>query len=163
MAVCDHLVQQGWADPERLGVTGGSYGGYMTVWILGHTTRFKAACAQRLVSNMESMFGTSDFGWYFALTINGKPPWEDRENYVRCSPITYVDKIETPLLIIHSEEDHRCPMEQAEQVFTALKYRGQEVELLRFKGESHGLSRGGRPQNRLERLRRISGWFAERL
>ena len=163
MRVADHAVAAGWADPDRLGVAGGSYGGYMTVWMLGHTTRFKAACAQRLVSNMESMFGTSDVGWFFSMTIGGKPPWEDRESYVRCSPISYVDQIETPLLIIHSEEDHRCPMEQAEQVFTALRYRGVETELVRFKGESHGLSRGGRPQSRLERLRQITGWFAERL
>jgi dipeptidyl aminopeptidase/acylaminoacyl peptidase len=108
--------------------------------------------------NMESMFGTSDFGDVIVQEVGG-PPWKDNRKLRKLSPLTYAEKIRTPLLIIHSEQDLRCALEQAEQLFLALKYLNREVEYVAFEGESHGLSRGGRPQNRCERLKRIIGWF----
>ncbi|MFN0137056.1 MAG: S9 family peptidase [Phycisphaerae bacterium] len=158
MRLADWLFARPYVDKQRVGVTGGSYGGFMTNWLIGHTDRFRAAVTQRCVSNMESMFGTSDFGYDLGHEFGGKP-WERREAYRRQSPLTYVTKMNTPLLIEHEEQDHRCPIEQAEQLFTALKVLGKTVEFVRFEGESHGLCRMGRPQNRAERLRRIMDWF----
>ncbi len=156
--VADWIFKQPYVDKKRVGVTGGSYGGYMTNWIIGHTNRFRAAVTQRSVVNLESMWGTSDYGFELGYEFAGMP-WENLAAYRRQSPLTFVRNIRTPLLIEHEEEDHRCPIEQAEQLFMALKVLGREVELVRFEGESHGLCRGGRPQNRAERLRRIIGWF----
>jgi dipeptidyl aminopeptidase/acylaminoacyl peptidase len=158
MRAVDGVVKEGFVDERRMYVTGGSYGGYMTNWLVGHTNRFRAAVTQRSVVNLSSFFGTSDMGYYFRETFDGDP-WTNPANYERMSPITYAGKIETPLLIIHSEEDYRCPIGQAEELFVKLKLLGKEVEMVRFVGESHGLSRGGRPQNRVERLKRILGWF----
>jgi dipeptidyl aminopeptidase/acylaminoacyl peptidase len=161
MKVTDHLAGLDYVDPSRLGVTGGSYGGFMTNWIVGHTDRFRAAATQRSVVNLYSFFGESDFGYHFRYEFHGLP-WEDEETalrYLRMSPLHYVKNIKTPLLILHSDEDHRCPISQAEELYTALKVQKREVTMVRFEGESHGLSRGGRPQNRLERLKRIGGWF----
>ncbi len=165
MKVTDHLVSLPYVDAARLGVTGGSYGGFMTNWIIGHTDRFRAAVTQRSVVNLYSMYGSSDYGFDLEGEISGKP-WDDEASalfYLRMSPIHYVRNMKTPLLIVHSEEDHRCPVSQAEELFTALKVLKREVEFIRFEGESHGLSRGGRPQNRLERLNRIAGWFEKHL
>ncbi len=158
MAAVDYAVSLGYVDEKQLGVTGGSYGGYMTNWIVTHTDRFKAAVTQRSVSNFASMFGTSDVGfdmqWEFKAT-----PWEDPELYAKWSPITYIDKCITPLLIIHSEHDWRCNLEQDDQMFTALKYLKREVEYVRFPEEPHGLSRHGRPDRREARLKFIVEWF----
>jgi dipeptidyl aminopeptidase/acylaminoacyl peptidase len=158
MKVADWLFARPYVDRKRVGVTGGSYGGYMTNWLVTHTDRFRAAVSQRSVVNFESMHGTSDFGFVMGPDFGGTP-WKHVEVLRRQSPLTYVKNCRTPLLIEHEEEDHRCAIEQAEQLFMALKTLGREVELVRFEGESHGLSRGGRPQNRAERLRRIVGWF----
>jgi dipeptidyl aminopeptidase/acylaminoacyl peptidase len=157
-AALDGLVREGEVDPKRIYLTGGSYGGYMTNWLVGHTNRFRAAVTQRSVTNLTSFFGTSDMGYFFNWEFGGSP-WEAEKRYRRMSPITYAGEIETPLLIIHSEEDHRCPIAQAEELFVRMKMENKEVEMLRFAGESHGLSRGGRPQNRAERLRAILDWF----
>ncbi len=146
-------------DPERLGVTGGSYGGFMTNWIVGHTDRFKAAVTQRSISNFLSFWGTSDIGWLFAKVEVGALPWDNLEEFWKRSPIAYAPKIQTPLLIIHSEEDYRCPVEQADQLFVALKVLGKTVRYVRFEGESHELSRSGKPLNREKRLQEIRGWF----
>ena len=108
------------------------------------------------------MFGTSDYGYQMGSELDATP-WKKVELMRRLSPLSAVKDIKTPLLIIHSEQDLRCAVEQAEQLFTCLKRLGREVELVRFEGESHGLSRGGRPQNRAERLRRILGWFDKHL
>ena len=159
MALVDHVIDQGYVDTTRLGVTGGSYGGFMTNWIIGHTDRFKAAVTQRPVSNMHSFYGTSDIGSTFGDWETGGTPWANTEQFIKMSPIAYVDKIKTPLLIIHSEEDYRCPIEQAEQLFVSLKMLNQTVELLRFPNESHGLSRMGKPTHRVERLEAILDWF----
>jgi dipeptidyl aminopeptidase/acylaminoacyl peptidase len=158
MAGTDYLCRLPYVNPNRIGITGGSYGGYMTNWVVGHTHRFKAAVTQRSVVNLMSFFGSSDIGYdtqeeFLAL------PWTKPEELVRMSPITYAHKIRTPLLIIHSENDLRCPIEQGEQLFAWLKYLGRTVEMVRFPEEPHGLSRGGRPDRRLARLKFISGWF----
>lgn len=158
MAAIDWALGQGYVDSTRLGVCGGSYGGYMTNWILGHTERFAAAVTQRSVSNLFSMYGTTDIQGFMEYEFLG-PWWEQQELYGRLSPLSYVEQMRTPLLIVHSEQDLRCPIEQAEQLFVALKRLGRTVELVRFPEESHDLSRSGRPDRRLERLTRIVGWF----
>ncbi|MFQ5613027.1 MAG: S9 family peptidase [Anaerolineae bacterium] len=159
MAWADYLARQPYIDPDRMGVTGGSYGGYMTNWIIGHTDRFKAAVTQRCVSNLISMYGSSDFNWAFQSEFGEEPPWENLENYWRQSPMKYIGHVKTPTLVIHSEQDLRCAIEQGEQVFVALKRLGVETELIRFPDESHELSRGGRTDRRIARLRYIRGWF----
>ncbi len=159
MAGVDALLQRGYIDAQRMGVVGGSYGGFMTNWLVGHTDRFRAGVADRSVVNLASDFGSSDFGWVFADDELDTTPWDDLERYMRMSPITYVKNIHTPLLIIHSEQDLRCNIEQAEQLFAALKYLGRETLFVRFEGQSHGLSRGGHPKLRVERLQHIRDWF----
>jgi dipeptidyl aminopeptidase/acylaminoacyl peptidase len=163
LAGVDALMQKGYIDEQRIGVTGGSYGGFMTNWLVGHTNRFKAAVTDRSVTNLASDFGSCDLGWTFADDELDTTPWEDLDRYMRMSPITFVKDIHTPLLILHSEQDLRCNIEQAEQLFASLKYLGREVLFVRFEGQSHGLSRGGHPKLRLERLRHILGWFEKYL
>jgi dipeptidyl aminopeptidase/acylaminoacyl peptidase len=151
-------------DPDRLGVMGGSYGGFMTSWIVGHTGRFRAACSERAVNAMWSMYGTSDIGFWFQEAHGlGRPPWEDLKWYVERSPLSYARDIHTPLLILHSESDLRCPMEQAEQLYVALKKLKRPVRFVRFPDENHELSRSGRPRHRLARFRILLEWFAEHL
>jgi dipeptidyl aminopeptidase/acylaminoacyl peptidase len=146
-------------DSERLGVLGGSYGGYMTNWIVGHTDRFKAAVTMRSISNWYSMHGTSDIAYNEHDVGWGKDPWEDPQRILEKSPITYIDNIHTPLLIIHSENDFRCPIEQGEQLYMGLKKLGRTTEFVRFPDEFHGLSRTGQPKHRVERLQHILRWF----
>ena len=148
-----------WIDPARLGVLGGSFGGFMTNWIVSHSDRFKAAVTMRCVSNLLSFFGTSDIGFTFLDMQFETEPWGDVAKLLKYSPITYAKDIHTPLLIIHSEEDYRCPIEQGEQMFITLKKLGRTTEFVRFPDEDHNLSRGGKPQHRAERLRHIARWF----
>ena len=159
MAWTDYIRRKPYIDGRRMGVTGGSYGGYMTNWIIGHTDRFKAAVTQRGVSNLTSMWGSSDFNWVFQVELADKPPWRDLANYWRQSPMRYIGNTKTPTLVIHSEQDLRCAIEQGEQVFVALKRLGVETEMVRFPDEPHGLSRGGRTDRRVERLNSILRWF----
>jgi len=159
MAWVDFVQQKSYIDPERVGVTGGSYGGYMTNWIIGQTDRFQAAVTQRSVSNLISMYGSSDFNWAFQIELGDEPPWENLENYWRQSPLKYIGNAKTPTLVIHSERDLRCDMEQGEQIFVALKKLGVDTEMVRFPDEPHGLSRGGRTDRRIERLNHILRWF----
>jgi dipeptidyl aminopeptidase/acylaminoacyl peptidase len=159
MAWADYVERLPYIDPDRMGVTGGSYGGYMTVWIIGHTQRFKAAVSQRCVSNFVSMWGSSDFNWAFQTELDNKPPFEDLQNFWDHSPIAYIGNARTPTLVIHSENDLRCPIEQSEQVFVALKKLGVESEMVRFPDEFHGLSRTGRTDRRIVRLNHILRWF----
>ena len=160
MAGVDHALGLGWVDPERLYLTGGSYGGFMTNWIVGHTTRFRAAATQRSISNNVSAFGTSDIGWHFwEHEMGDATPWRGGHKLVERSPLTYVTEIRTPLLILHAENDLRCPIEQAEQLFVALKVLGREATFVRFPGDTHDLTRGGKPKNRIEHCRRIADWF----
>lgn len=159
MAWTDLLEAEPYIDEKRMGVTGGSYGGYMTAWIIGHTDRFKAAVVQRCVSNLTSMYGSSDFNWAFQHEFGDLPPWEDFENYWRQSPMKTIGNAKTPTLVIHSEQDLRCAIEQGEQVFVALKRLGVDTEMVRFPDEPHGLSRGGRTDRRVARLNHIVRWF----
>jgi dipeptidyl aminopeptidase/acylaminoacyl peptidase len=163
IAALEEALELPWIDGDRLGITGGSYGGYLTNWIIGHDDRFKAAVTQRCVSNFHSFFGTSDIGYHFGEFEFGGVPWKDAELLLKYSPISYVDKMTTPLLILHSEQDLRCPIEQAEQMFTALKYLGREVGFVRIPEESHDLSRSGTPSRRLARLHHLVGWFDSHL
>jgi dipeptidyl aminopeptidase/acylaminoacyl peptidase len=130
----------------------------MTTWAVGHTDRFKAAVTQRQASNIWTMYGSSDHGFYRAYVYNAFP-WQKPMRFLKDSPNFYAGRIKTPLLIIHSENDDRCPLAQSEELFTSLKFQRKTVELVQFEGESHGLSRGGKPMNRLERLNRIVDWF----
>jgi dipeptidyl aminopeptidase/acylaminoacyl peptidase len=159
MAWTDHVASQPYIDPGRMGVTGGSYGGYMTVWIIGHTQRFKAAAAGRCVSNIVSMWGSSDFNWTFQQVVNDKAPFEDVLAHWDRSPIKYIGNASTPTLVLHNEFDLRCPIEQGEQVFVALKRLGVDTEMVRFPDEFHGLSRTGRTDRRIARLKHILRWF----
>ena len=165
MAALDEaLARHPFIDPDRLGVLGGSYGGFLTSWTVGHTKRFKAACSERAVNCHYTMFGTSDIGSSFNVVELGGPlPWEDMARYIERSPLTYAKDITTPLLILHSEDDLRCPIEQAEQLFVALKKLRREVRFVRFPGENHEMSRSGKPRHRLERFRYILEWFSAHL
>jgi dipeptidyl aminopeptidase/acylaminoacyl peptidase len=159
MAWTDFIERKPYIDKKRMGVTGGSYGGYMTVWVIGHTNRFTAAVTQRCVSNLVSMWGSSDLNWIFQEVLNDKPPFEDLDKFWNHSPIKYIGNAKTPTLVIHSENDLRCPIEQGEQVFVALKKLGVDTEMVRFPGEFHGLSRNGRTDRRIARLNHILRWF----
>jgi dipeptidyl aminopeptidase/acylaminoacyl peptidase len=163
MAMADLVQARPYVDPKRMGVTGGSYGGFMTNWIIGQTDRFRAAVTQRCLTNLISFYGTSDFNWTFQFEFGDRPPWEDLENYWRQSPLKHVAKAKTPTLIIHSEQDMRCPIEQGEQLFVALKKLGVETEMVIFPEESHGLSRAGRTDRRIDRLNHILRWFDRHL
>ena len=163
MAVVDTALERfDFVDPERLGVIGGSYGGFMTSWIIGHTKRFQAAVSERAVNNLVSMFGSSDLFWVFERQFGG-PLWEDVDAYLDRSPATYAQEMETPVLVLHSEQDLRCNIEQGEHLFTLLRLLGKEVEMLRFPGESHELSRGGSPLHRVYRFEGILEWFGRYL
>lgn len=146
-------------DKNRVGITGGSYGGYMTCWAVGHTDRYKAAVTQRCVSNFISFIGSSDVGFHFTEDFRGKHPWTAYEHYAKMSPVFYAKNVKTPTLVIHNENDLRCPIEQGEQFYVALKLQGVETEMVRFPEESHGMSRAGRADRRIERLGHIAGWF----
>lgn len=162
LAAIDHVVALGGIDESRIGITGGSYGGFVTNWMLGTTDRFKAAVTDRSISNMVSMYGTDDIALR-SLDPELGTPWDNLQKYWDLSPLKYVANITAPLLIVHSENDYRCPMEQAEQLFIALKRLGRTVEFVRFANESHGLSRNGGPKHRVERLQRTLGWFENHL
>lgn len=157
------IARAPWIDPARLGVIGGSYGGYMVNWIVTQTDRFKAAVTLRSICNMISKWGVSDIGYLGNGLQWGGPPWENMAFYIERSPLTHVRNVVTPLLIMHSERDLRCPIEQGEQFFTALKYLHKETEFVRYPDEGHELSRSGQPLHRLDRLQRITGWFGKHL
>ena len=150
-------------DVNNVGVTGGSYGGFMTNWIIGHTDIFKAAASQRSISNWISKFCTTDIGFYFVDDQNGGTPWSNVDKLWYHSPLKYADKVKTPTLFIHSEEDYRCWLAEGIQMFTALKYHGVEARLCMFRGENHELSRSGKPKHRIRRITEITNWFEEHL
>lgn len=158
------IARYPFVDEARLGVTGGSYGGFMTNWIIGHTDRFKAAASQRSISNWISMFNTTDIGYYFADDQNGgATPWSDNDKLWWHSPLKYADRVKTPTLFIHSEQDYRCWLTEGLQMFTALKYHGVEARLCMFRDENHELSRSGKPKHRIRRLKEITDWFDSHL
>ena len=160
MAHVDALVEAGVADPARLGVAGGSYGGYLTNWIVGHTDRFAAAMTCRSVSDLTSLMLTGDLaGGIFGILEFGAQPWEKPDLYRDLSPITYADRIHTPLLIQHAENDLRCPIGQAEALFAVLRTLKRPVRLMRVPNETHELTRSGTPFRRVENLVQVRGWF----
>lgn len=164
MTAVDYVLREyNFIDEKRLGVTGGSYGGFMTNWIVGHTNRFKAAVTQRCISNWLSFYGVSDIGYFFTKWELGKNLLEDPQKLWEFSPLKYAENVETPLLIVHGEKDFRCPIEQGEQMFVALKHLRKEVEFVRFPDANHELSRSGKPEMRLARLNHIIGWFEKYL
>ena len=159
MAVTDEATKRfAFIDPERIAVMGGSYGGYMTSWIIGHTDRFRCAISERAVNEMVSEDGSSDFAGFFRGYV-GAHPWEAPEAYRQISPLTYAEQITTPTLILHSEDDLRCPINQGEQLFTVLRALRREVEFVRFPGESHELTRSGSPTHRVQRFELVLAWL----
>ena len=161
MDFVDKVITDYSIDVKNMGVTGGSYGGFMTNWIIGHTDRFKCAATQRSISNWLSFYGTSDIGYYFALDQGGaqfKTDF-DYEKLWFHSPLKYISSIKTPTLIIHSSKDYRCPVEQGYQLLTALKHKKVDSKMVLFHNETHELSRSGKPKARMVRLNEITGWF----
>ena len=148
-----------WIDADRLGVTGMSFGGYMTNWIIGHSDLFSCAVSQNGMSSFEGMFGESDLGFFIASFLAGGDPWGSSDNWREKSPITHVQNVKTPTLFIHSMLDYRCPMSQSIQMFTAMKYLGKPTRLILYDGGSHLFKFHGKPDTRKQRLHDISDWF----
>jgi dipeptidyl aminopeptidase/acylaminoacyl peptidase len=144
---------------DKMGVTGGSYGGFMTNWIIGHTDRFKAAASQRSISNWISKSMVTDIGYYFVQDQQAGNAWTDFEGLWEQSPLKYANKAKTPTLFIHGDEDYRCYKAEAYQMFTALKFFGVESKFVLFDGENHELSRSGKPKHRIRRLKEITQWM----
>ena len=160
LAGVDSLVADGLADPDRLGLTGGSYGGYLTNWIVAHDDRFRAAMTCRCVSDMTMLFLTGDIGGGDWATLEfDATPWSDPAYYREISPISYASRIRTPLLIQHSERDIRTTIGQAEALFTVLRAHRRPVRLLRVPEETHELTRSGTPFRRIENLEIVRSWF----
>ena len=159
MAGVDELIARGWVDPEKLGVTGGSGGGVLTNWTVGHTDRFKAAVSQRSIADWTGFWYTADFSQFTPFWFRGAP-WQQEADFKERSPITYIERVHTPLMLIEGEADFRTPpADGGEQMFRALKYLKRPVVMVRFPGESHELSRSGKPSHRVERLQHIVAWF----
>ena len=158
MAAVDAVLERPYVDGNRLGVHGYSYGGYMASWILGHTPRFQAAVVGAPCINLLSMYGTSDIGVSF-----GEVQWGgsamDATKLLEHSPITYASEVATPVLLLHGESDHRCPIGQSEEYFVTLKRQGKDVEMVRFPGCSHSFPRTGHAKMREEYLARTVDWF----
>lgn len=148
------------ADPDQVYVAGGSYGGFMTGWIVGHSHRFRRAVCQRMVSNWLSFYGTSDIGARF-VEFQLRHDLTGAAELWRMSPVAYADQVKTPLLVLHGAEDHRCPLGQGQEMYNAVKRHYDQIELIIYPESSHGLSRNGRPSLRCARLRAISDWFAQ--
>lgn len=160
MEFVDHVLAVTPAlDEKRLGVTGGSYGGWMTNWIIGHTGRFAAAASQRSFSNWLSDFGCSEIGFTFDVSEAGATPWEDPQTLWEKSPVKYADQVTTPTLFIHSLQDYNCPFSEGMQMFAGLKYHHVPSRVCAFEGENHELSRSGKPRHRIRRLEEITGWM----
>ena len=159
MAGLEAFLRLGIADEERMAITGGSYGGYMTAWIISHTDRFKSAVAQRGVYNISSFYGTSDVPLLMSNEFDAEP-WDNHDVYWDNSPLKYAAEINTPLLLIHSEDDFRVPIEQAEQLFAWVRRATDTpIHLLRYPREGHELSRSGEPGHRISRLTEMVDWF----
>jgi dipeptidyl aminopeptidase/acylaminoacyl peptidase len=159
MAGVDEILKRGYIDERRMGVTGGSGGGVLTNWTIGHTRRFAAAVSQRSIADWTGFWYTADFTLFQPTWFKGAP-WEDPGDFARRSPITYIANVTTPLMLIEGEDDLRTPPpDGGEQMFRALKYLRRPVVMVRFPGETHELSRSGKPWHRVERLRHIVAWF----
>jgi dipeptidyl aminopeptidase/acylaminoacyl peptidase len=163
LAVLDATLERWPAiDPDRVGIHGGSYGGYMASWLCARTDRFAAGCSERAVNDMLSEEWSADFGgtWWLELGVSHL---EHPEEYLRMSPVTYVRGITCPMLVLHSENDLRCPIAQADALFVALRLLGRDVEYWRFPGEGHELSRSGAPRHRIRRAEIIIDFFQRTL
>jgi dipeptidyl aminopeptidase/acylaminoacyl peptidase len=163
MAAVGEVCSRPYVDESRLGVCGYSYGGYMSAWIVGHDHRFGAAVVGAPCTNLWSMYGTSDIGVSFGEIHWGGTPGDALDAFLERSPLTYAADVQTPVLLMHGEEDHTCPIGQSEEYFVALKRLGKVVELVRFPGCSHSFPRTGHPRMREEYLRRMLGWFGTHL
>ena len=150
-------------DADRMGVAGGSYGGFMTNWIIGHTDRFRCAVSQRSIANYVRDYLLSDIAYYYVPDQQLGTIWEHPERLWKASPLTYADRVKTPTLFIHADKDYRCTLANGLEMFAALKLHGVESKLCMFYGENHGLSREGKPSNRISRLSEILRWMEEHL
>lgn len=160
LALLDAALERPDLDASRVGIMGGSYGGFMTSWVAAHHgDRFAAAWSERAVNAWDSFAGSSDIGWFFADAYVGADPEEQR----RRSPLTYADQVSIPFMVAHSEEDWRCPIEQGHRQFVALKRAGVDASLLVFPGEGHELSRSGRPRHRVQRFEHVLAWWEQHL
>jgi dipeptidyl aminopeptidase/acylaminoacyl peptidase len=160
LALLDAALERDDLDAQRVGIMGGSYGGFMTSWLAAHHgDRFVAAWSERAVNAWDSFAGSSDIGWFFAEAYVGADPEEQR----RRSPLTYADRVTIPFMVAHSENDWRCPIEQGQRQFVALRRAGVPAELLVFPGEGHELSRSGRPRHRVQRFEHVLAWWARHL
>ena len=146
-------------DEKRLGVTGGSYGGYMTNWMIGHTDRFAAAVSERGISNWVGFYNESDIGYFFADDQTAADPWNNLEKLWKQSPLKYAPAVTTPTLFIQAENDVRCPIAEGIQMFTAVRSRNVDARMVVFKGEQHGLARSSSPKHRIRRMKEILAWF----
>ena len=159
MAGVDELIKRGWVDPDRMGVTGGSGGGLLTNWVITQTDRFHAAASQRSIADWRDFWYTADFSLFTPSWFRGAP-WKEEADFKARSPITYIERVHTPLMLIEGEADYRTPPSSGgEQMFRALKYLKRPTVMVRFPGESHELSRSGSPRHRVERLQHIVGWM----
>ena len=159
MAAVDEACLRDYVDSSRMGIMGYSYGGFMSSWIIGHDTRFRAAVVGAPCINLSSMYGTSDIGVRFGELQFGGQRKDALDAYLEHSPLTYAANVETPVLLLHGEDDVRCPIEQSEQYFVALSRLGKDVELVRFPGSAHGFTRTGHPRMREEYLTRLLAWM----
>ena len=152
-------------DGESLGVMGGSYGGYMTNYIISHTDRFKAAVSERGISNLLASFTSSDIGYKFIYEYMGNRdlPWDNPQAYMEESPITYVNRVKTPTLFIHGKDDRRCHYTESMNMFNALNFLGLDTRICIFENENHGLHVRGRPLSKLKRYEELVGWFGKYL
>lgn len=160
LALLDAALERPDLDGSRVGIMGGSYGGFMTSWVAAHHgDRFVAAWSERAVNAWDSFAGSSDIGWYFADAYVGADPEEQR----RRSPLTYAAQVTIPFMVAHSEQDWRCPIEQGQRQFVALRRAGVDASFLVFPGEGHELSRSGTPWHRVQRFEHVLAWWAEHL
>ena len=160
MEFVDHtLSSYSWVDETRIAVTGLSYGGFMTNWVIGHTDRFRCALSQNSICNWTSFFGTTDIGFHFGPDQIGGDPWSNPEAYEEKSPLTYAKNVKTPTMFIHSMNDNRCWMDQSIQMYTALKYLGVETKLILYTEGSHSFRNLARPTIRKRRLQDMVDWF----
>ena len=163
LAVVDAALTRPYVDPERVGIYGFSYGGYMVAWAIGQTGRFRAAMCGAPVFDLESFYGTSDIGHLFGDQEFGGPPHADPAWHAAHSPSTFAHRARTPTLILHGEADERCPIGQGEQMFVALKLAGCEVEFARYPGGAHGFPGAGPPAHRVDYMARTLRWFQRHL
>jgi dipeptidyl aminopeptidase/acylaminoacyl peptidase len=160
MEMVDHaLGAYVWIDQTRIAVTGLSYGGFMTNWVIGHTDRFRCALSQNSICNWVSFFGTSDIGFHFGPDQLGGDPWSNPETYTEKSPLNYAKSVKTPTMFIHSINDNRCWIDQSIQMYTALRYLGVETKLILYTEGSHTFRNLARTTIRKRRLHDMVDWF----